>query len=111
MLYAQNGQNWSIVKVLFSTTSLTTRQKLLSNWDVLPHPPYSPDLVPTDYHLFLSFQNFLNGLTFADKRAVKTHLEKKFFADKSQTFYVCRIMESVEEWQKVIDNNCQYIID
>ena len=27
--------------------SLVTRQKLLQlEWDVLPHPPYSPDLVP-----------------------------------------------------------------
>ena len=21
-------------------------------WKTLPHPPYSPDLVPSDYHLF-----------------------------------------------------------
>ena len=42
-------------------TSLVTRQKLLElGWDVLPHPPYTPDLTPSDYFLFRSLQNFLN---------------------------------------------------
>ena len=36
-----------------SHVSLITRQKLLElSWDVLPHPPYSPDLVPSDFHYF-----------------------------------------------------------
>ncbi|GFV48376.1 histone-lysine N-methyltransferase SETMAR [Trichonephila clavipes] len=34
-------------------TSLVTQQKLLElGWDVLPHPPYCPDLEPSDYFLF-----------------------------------------------------------
>ncbi|GFX23487.1 histone-lysine N-methyltransferase SETMAR [Trichonephila clavipes] len=42
-------------------TSLVTRQKLLElGWDVLPHPPYSPDLAPSDYCLFRSLQNSSN---------------------------------------------------
>ena len=36
-------------------TSLVTRQKLRElGWEVLLHTPYSPDLAPSDYHLFLS---------------------------------------------------------
>ncbi|KAG5311526.1 SETMR methyltransferase, partial [Acromyrmex insinuator] len=34
-------------------TSLMTRQKLRElSWEVLMHPPYSPDLALSDYHLF-----------------------------------------------------------
>ncbi|GFW33994.1 uncharacterized protein TNCV_286781 [Trichonephila clavipes] len=34
-------------------TSLVTRQKLLQlEWDTMPHPPYSPNLAPSDYYLF-----------------------------------------------------------
>ncbi|GBP74279.1 Histone-lysine N-methyltransferase SETMAR [Eumeta japonica] len=30
-------------------------------WEVLMHPPYRPDLVPSDFHLFLPLQNSLRG--------------------------------------------------
>ncbi|GFS54742.1 histone-lysine N-methyltransferase SETMAR [Trichonephila clavipes] len=34
-------------------TSVVTRQKLWElDWEVLMHPPYNPDLAPSDYHLF-----------------------------------------------------------
>ncbi|GFV91594.1 histone-lysine N-methyltransferase SETMAR [Trichonephila clavipes] len=40
-------------------TSLVTRQKLLQlEWDTMPHPPYSPDLAPSDFYLFRSLQIF-----------------------------------------------------
>jgi histone-lysine N-methyltransferase SETMAR len=32
--------------------------------EILPHPPYSPDLAPSDYHLFLSLSNKLRGAEF-----------------------------------------------
>ncbi|GFX67324.1 histone-lysine N-methyltransferase SETMAR [Trichonephila clavipes] len=39
-------------------TSLVTCQKLSQlEWDTMPHPPYSPDLAPSDYYLFWSLQN------------------------------------------------------
>jgi len=30
-------------------------------WSVLPHPPYSPDLAPSDYHLFGKMKESLRG--------------------------------------------------
>ncbi|UYV74895.1 hypothetical protein LAZ67_12001709 [Cordylochernes scorpioides] len=36
------------------------------DWEVLQHPPYSPDLEPTDYHFFRSMSNHMRGTTFDD---------------------------------------------
>ncbi|XP_012061365.1 PREDICTED: histone-lysine N-methyltransferase SETMAR-like [Atta cephalotes] len=67
--------------------SLITRQKLLELClDVLPHPPYSPDLAPSDFHLFRSLQNSLNGKSFNSLVEIKNHLEK-FFAEKPERFW------------------------
>ena len=42
-------------------TSLVTRKKLLElDWEVKPHPPYGPDLAPSDYHLFRSLQYIID---------------------------------------------------
>ena len=59
------------------------------------HPPYSPDLAPSDYYLFRSLQNSLNGKTFNDDKAVKSHLVQ-FSADKDQKIYERGIMKLPE---------------
>ena len=92
-------------------TSLVTRNKLLElGWKVMPHQPYSPDLAPSDYHLFSSLQSHLNGKTFDSNEAVKNELIQ-FFASKNQTFYERRIMTLTKRWKKVFEQNAQYIID
>ena len=91
-------------------TSSVTRKTLLElDWEVMPHLPYSPDLAPSDYHLFPSLQNNLNGKTFDSNEAVKNKLIQ-VLASKNQTFYGSGIMKLTERWQKVIEQNGQYII-
>ncbi|KAF2348802.1 Transposase type 1 [Trinorchestia longiramus] len=49
-----------------------TVQKLTElGYETLPHPPYSPDLSPTDYHLFKHLSTFLDGKTLRWKRHSK----------------------------------------
>ena len=55
-------------------------------WDVLPHPPYSPDLAPTDLHLFRFMSNHLSGHTFENEEAITTWIEE-FFDQKSPSFF------------------------
>jgi [histone H3]-lysine36 N-dimethyltransferase SETMAR len=39
-----------------------TQMKLTElDWEVLPHPPYSPDIAPSDYHLFRAMDNFMQN--------------------------------------------------
>ncbi|GFV27234.1 histone-lysine N-methyltransferase SETMAR [Trichonephila clavipes] len=41
-------------------TAMVTQQKLNAlGWEVLDHPPYSPDIAPSDYSMFRSLQNYL----------------------------------------------------
>ncbi len=51
-------------------------------WQVLEHPPYSPDIAPSDYHLFLSMSNALRGQKFCSKEEVCVFL-LQFFEEKN----------------------------
>ena len=63
--------------------SLMTRQKLLHLvWEVLIHLPYSPNIVPLDFHLFRSLQNSLNGKNFNSLEDYKRHLEQTVLCSK-----------------------------
>ena len=77
-------------------------------WEALMHPPYSLDLAPSNYYLFQSLKNSLNGVKLALKEAGENHLVQ-FLAQKSQKFYSDGIMILPEKWQKVIDQNGIYI--
>ncbi|GFX66991.1 histone-lysine N-methyltransferase SETMAR [Trichonephila clavipes] len=52
-------------------TSVVTRQKPWNlDWEILMHPPYSLDLVPSDYHLFLALQNYLRDMKLGSKEKI-----------------------------------------
>ena len=61
-----------------------TRQKPLQlGWEFLIHPLHSPDIAPSDFHLFQSLQNSLNEKYFNSLVDYKRHLEQ-FFAQKDK---------------------------
>ena len=45
------------------------------NWDVLPHPPYSPDIAPSDYHLFRSTAHGLAEEHFTSYEDAKNRVD------------------------------------
>ena len=45
-------------------------------WEQMDHPPYSPDLLPSDFHLFLHLKKFLGGKRFDYDDDQKDALQK-----------------------------------
>ena len=86
-----------------------TQLKLVElGWTLLPHPPYSPDLAPSDYHLFRSLAHYLERRKFVNEDALKLALET-FFNQKSPAFYERGILSLPERWRQVIDSDGAYI--
>ena len=56
------------------------------NWEVLEHPAYSPDLDPSDFHLFGPLKNALRGHRFAADDEVKEAVHD-WLCSQPQTFF------------------------
>lgn len=92
------------------SAKLTRLQLLEFGWELLPHPPYSPDLAPSDYHLFRALQIDLRDRHFDDRRELESYLQH-FFTSKPQSFYREGIHALPARWRQVVDHNGQYIHD
>lgn len=77
-------------------------------WEILPHPAYSPDVAPSDYHLFRSFQNSLAEQKLHNEDDVRKVVDK-FIASKNQAFFRRGIHQLPERWQRVVEANGDYI--
>ncbi|PIO76326.1 hypothetical protein TELCIR_01613 [Teladorsagia circumcincta] len=88
-----------------------TQQKIEElGWQVLPYAPYSPDLAPSDYHLFRSMQHFLAGKKFKNRDDVRIWVSK-FFESKPKEFFDGGIHALRRKWRRVIDTDGEYILD
>ena len=69
--------------------------------EILPHPPFSPDLAPSDYGLFRSMQHFLRDYWFESFDEVEEAC-REFFYSKPTEWYFNQIWQLAERWQKDI---------
>ncbi|GBO14025.1 hypothetical protein AVEN_240043-1 [Araneus ventricosus] len=61
-------------------------QSHIYGWEVLEHPPYSPDLSPCDFHIFGALKKALQGTRFHSEDAVKEAVQD-FLKNQPRSFY------------------------
>lgn len=87
-----------------------TRQKIAElGWHPVAHPPYSPDLAPSDYHLFRPLKLHLREKKFDKYDDLKTAVDN-FFASQSPEFWAKGINDLPNRWAKVMGLNGEYIV-
>ena len=78
--------------------TVETLQKL--KFEVLAHPPYSPDLAPSDYHLFGPLKEALRGRRFTSNQELKEAVQA-WLAAQPKTFFSCGHKEACATMEEV----------
>jgi len=74
----------------------------------MDYPPYSPDLAPSDYHLFLHLQNFLGGKRFDGDDDLK-YAVQKWLTWQAAAFYEEGIQKLVSRYDKCLNNGGKHV--
>jgi histone-lysine N-methyltransferase SETMAR len=90
-------------------TSLRTQEAITKfGWTMPPHPSYSPDLAPSDFHLFGPLKDALRGARFEDDEsmipAVRTRLR-----EEERSWYREGMHALPSRWHKVVDLDGDYV--
>ncbi|KAG5310262.1 SETMR methyltransferase, partial [Pseudoatta argentina] len=90
--------------VAASTTALLNQ----FSWDVLTHPPYSPDLAPSDYHLFTKLKESLAEKRFQNDEEAQTAVTN-WTKELAGSFYAEGISKLVSRYTKCIEIDGNYV--
>ena len=78
------------------------------HWEFLEHPPYNPDLAPSDFHLFSPLKMFLAGQRFTCADKVKAAV-RQWFHSQTVDFYRSGIVKLVLRWDKCLNRHGDYV--
>jgi histone-lysine N-methyltransferase SETMAR len=69
---------------------------------------YSPDLAPSNFHLFPKLKGNLRGKKFSSDQGVNAAV-RQWFLEKKKIFFKNGIQKRVECWQKCIEVGRDYV--
>ena len=75
---------------------------------LLLHPPYSPDLAPSDYYLFPNLKRWLINKKFSSREEIIDAAEE-YFAELPENYFSDEIKKLENRWNKCIELKGDYI--
>ena len=78
------------------------------SFELLPHPPYSPDLVPSNYWLFADLRKMLQGKRSGTNEEVIVESET-YFDSEDESFYKKGIEKLEKRWNECITLKGNYV--
>lgn len=102
-------------KVLFhqdnapAHTSVIAMAKIYElHFELLDHPPYSPDLAPSDFFLFPNLKVSLAGQRFSSDEEAIAYVND-YFEEKNVNYYLEGLKKLEHRWNKCIDLKGDYV--
>lgn len=85
-------------------------KKLLNELSIKPleHPPYSPDISPSDYYLFKHLSRYMRNKVYKTKDEVENAF-LTFIASREEGFFERGIKKLPFRWEEVIDAEGDYL--
>jgi len=78
------------------------------HWDVFDHPPYSPDLAPSDFHLFPELKKWLGGRRYDTHEELESSINEHFKSLAAE-FYEAGIGKLVHRYDKCLNLQGNYV--
>ena len=108
------GKSWPKYKVLLHdnapahTSHVGQAAILESGFEEMHHPPYSPDMAPSDYHLFPNLKQHLRGQRFSTDDKLKYETEE-WLKEQSELFYFTGIEKLRQRYELCIEKGLDYV--
>ena len=100
LFHQDNAPCQKSMKTMFKLNKLSIK--------LLPHPPYSPNLAPSDYWLFADLEKMLQGKRFGSNEEVIAEIEA-YFESKDESFYEKGIEKLEKRWNECITLEGNYV--
>jgi len=77
-------------------------------FECIPHPPYSPDLAPSHFHVFGPLKDALSGTQFQDDNEVWSVVHE-WLCTRLKEFFFRGIYTLVKRWRRCIELEGNYV--